>query len=86
MDMIIVLDISRICKIMISGEYVVANILTSSNKYIYSPSFQVLVRLLIIFSFLSTKEGIVDSVISKKSCVFIHYSRLLVIIMHSCCL
>ena len=46
---------------MISGEYIVANILTSSNKDIYRPSLQVPFRLLISISFLSTNEVIVDS-------------------------
>ena len=58
---------------MISGEYIVANILTSSYKDIYRPSLQVPFRLLISISFLSTNEVIVDSVKSRERCVFIYH-------------
>ena len=71
---------------MISGEYIVANILTSSNKDIYRPSLQVPFRLLISISFLSTNEVIVDSGNQGRDvCLFI-ITCILVIIIHSCCL
>ena len=71
---------------MISGEYIVANILTSSNKDIYRPSLQVPFRLLISISFLSTNEVIVDNRNQGRDvCLFI-ITCILVIIIHSCCL